>query len=163
MPTQKELKRLFHYDPETGLFTRLVFASSNAPAGVIAGTTEIQGYISIRIDKKSYKAHRLAWVIMTGEWPENQVDHINHIRDDNRWVNLREATNQENQQNASVRSDNVSGVPGVFWENSHGKWVAQIKANKKRRHLGYFDDKFEAICARLSANNKYGFHTNHGK
>lgn len=99
---------------------------------------------------------------MTGEWP-NEIDHINHVRDDNRWINLRDGTRSDNQKNASMRTDNKSGFLGVSWSNEVNKWRAQAMVNHKVKSLGYFDDKFEAICARASANNKYGYHENHGR
>jgi len=99
---------------------------------------------------------------MTGKWPKKYTDHINHIRDDNRLLNLREATDGENQKNSSQRKDNTSGITGVGIHKQSGKWQARIKLDSKLKHLGLFDDKFEAICSRKSASNKYGFHENHG-
>ena len=100
---------------------------------------------------------------MTGKWPKERMDHINHIRKDNRWLNLRETTNQENNKNASKRKDNTSGVPGVYWAKHCNKWLASINNGGERVNLGGFTDWFEAVCAKMSANNKYGFHSNHGR
>ncbi|MCK9994454.1 MAG: hypothetical protein Dbin4_02974, partial [Alphaproteobacteria bacterium] len=97
--TQSRLKELLHYDPDTGVFTRRVQTSSNARVGDVAGCLHPEGYRHIQIDGKRYAAHRLAWLYMTGEWPTNQLDHLNGVRDDNRWGNLREATHGQNQQN----------------------------------------------------------------
>lgn len=100
---------------------------------------------------------------MTGSWPKEQIDHINHVRSDNRWINLREATNQENCKNRSISIRNKSGVVGVRWTKGKTKWAAYIHVNSKDKYLGFFFDKFEAICARKSAENKHGFHANHGR
>ena len=157
---QKEIKEILDYNPDTGEFRWLISPSTNVSIGDIAGCNK-RGYISIRRNRKTYYAHRLAWVIMTGEWPEHQIDHINHNPSDNRWCNLREATNQENHKNQSLRKDSKSGVCGVIWRKKTQKWSAQIKIHKQI-HLGVFTDKFEAICARKSAENKFGYHSNHG-
>ena len=162
MITQKELKELLHYDPETGIFTRLKSVSSGARKGDIAGHSTGNGYLQIGIKGRYYRAHRLAWLYMTGEWPKDQIDHINHIRTYNRWVNLREATNQENHKNQTLKSTNTSGVCGVYFRNDTLKWAAFIWVNDKPTNLGSFTDKFEAICARKASENKYGYHANHG-
>ena len=162
MITQSELKEMLHYNPETGIFTRLISVAPNARAGDIAGCNTSVGYISIYVKNKKYAAHRLAWLYMTGEFPKHGTDHINHIKDDNRFVNLREATQRENCKNQSMRIDNTSGVTGVFWRKDVNKWRARIEVNQDTVCLGSHVDKFEAICARMSANNKYGFHENHG-
>ena len=161
MLTQKELKKHLHYNPGTGIFTRLACSANNVKAGDIAGCLH-NGYIEIRVNKKRYLAHRLAWFYVHGEWPE-QIDHINHIRDDNRLFNLRDATNLENGKNQSKKITNTSGVTGVYWAKRNKKWIASVSINNKTKYLGSHIDKFEVICMRMSANNKYGFHKNHGK
>ncbi|MCK5236074.1 MAG: HNH endonuclease [Deltaproteobacteria bacterium] len=160
--TQKQLKEILHYSPETGLFVWLTSPTKSVKIGDIAGTLGSRGYVRIMIEGKNYQSHRLAWFYVYGVWPLNHIDHINHIKDDNRIVNLREATGQENQRNASLRKSNTSGVCGVSLHKTSNKWQATIGANDKNIHLGLFSDKFEAICARKSADNKYGFHANHG-
>ena len=161
--SQKSLKNYLHYNSDTGIFIRKIATSSNAAVGDIAGYLHREGYIIIRVDGKGYLAHRLAWLYMAGKWPEDQIDHINHIRNDNRWRNLREATQQENCKNRSIRKTNTSGVTGVCWHKARGKWDAYIKVDCRSIFLGSYVDRFEAICARLSANNKHGFHENHGR
>jgi len=99
---------------------------------------------------------------MVGEWPENQVDHINHIRNDNRWINLREVTHQENNKNCSLRVTNTSGFMGICWDTSRGLWKSQIMVDGKTKYLGRFKDKKQAIKARQEANILYNFHENHG-
>jgi len=160
MVTQKKLKELLHYNPDSGVFTRLV-SSGAAKAGSVL-KKNCNGYIQVRINNKKYIAHHLAWLYVTGELPENQIDHKNHIRDDNRWTNLREATHLENSKNQSKRVDNISGVTGVHWNKAEKRWRGQIGTVNTVEHLGSFKDKFEAICARKSAENKHDYHENHG-
>jgi len=162
MITQKELKKLLHYDPLTGLFIRLK-ATKGARVGDIAGGKEPNGYIRISVQGRRYLAHRLAWLYMTGEWPKEFIDHDDRIRDNNKWLNLNEATNQENQRNQKLLKSNTSGVTGVVFHKDRGKWSARIRITGKYLTLGYFTDKFEAICSRMSSNNKYNFHENHGR
>ena len=161
MINQKALKEILSYDPETGGFIWLIAPANCMKAGDAAGTLD-RGYVQIGIKGKLYRAHRLAWLITYGEWPR-ELDHINHIRDDNRIANLREVTRQENCKNRSPSKRNKSGVCGVCWNKASNKWLAMICVNSKNTYLGAFIDKFEAICARKSAENKHDYHTNHGR
>ena len=162
MTTQSELKEALNYNPETGVFTWIISRGNGVKSGDVAGYIMLNGYASIRIGKISYLSHRLAFLYVYGRWPK-EIDHINHDKSDNRWVNLREVSKQENQRNRSMNKNNTSGVAGVGWDKKNNRWEAQIKAKGKSIKLGRFIDKFEAICARKSANNKYGFHENHGR
>lgn len=119
--TREKLHHLLDYDPASGVFTRKVSKSSNAQVGQVAGSVDKRGYIVIRIDGELYKAHRLAHLYMTGEFPPDQIDHINRIKSDNRWKNLRLANGSQNQMN-STRNDNTSGKKGVHWHKQSGKW-----------------------------------------
>lgn len=160
MITQERLKELFKYDPDTGLLTRST-GFNNVKIGDIAGTLRYDGYLHIKIDGKLYLCHRLAWVYMYGDIPEN-IDHINHIRDDNRIVNIRNVSKLENNRNQSIMPTNTSGVTGVSWHKTLNKWRCFINVNNKQVHLGVYDD-FELAClVRKEANIKYGFHSNHG-
>lgn len=141
--TQARLKELLHYDPESGAITWASRPSSRVKVGMLAGKVHpTQGYRQVRADKSLYYAHRLAWLYMTGEWPAADVDHINHVRDDNRWSNLRGATRSQNIQYKSMQSNNTSGVKGVYFHA--GKWAASIQYNGKNRHLGRFTDLADA-------------------
>lgn len=162
MITQSELKELLNYNPETGAFTWAV-SRQRIKKGRVAGSYDRYGYRRIRLNGMDYGAHRLVWLYVYGEWPKDEVDHINHVRDDNALLNLRAVTHEENQKNKSIFSRNKSGITGVRWCKTYKKWTAGIRVNKNQKGLGYFNDKFEAICARKSAENKYGFHENHGK
>lgn len=129
--TQDELKELLHYDPDTGVFTWKVSPTNNVKVGDVAGCRYPEGYIKVHFKGKPYRAHRLAFLYMTGEWPKDQVDHINHIRDDNRWRNLRDVSHQENHRNMTRQKNNTSGVTGVYWEKAKKKWCAQKIAGHK--------------------------------
>lgn len=154
MITQKRLKELLDYDPGTGIFTWRVGRGGKAKAVSFAGTVSNRGYLQIRIDAKRYYAHRLAWLYFHGEFPSNQLDHINRVRSDNRIANLRPATNSENQQNLSKRRDNTSGVIGVSWHKQRGKWVARIRVNGRYIYLGLYETVEAATAARLLAKAK---------
>jgi len=166
MITQKELKERLHYNPNTGIFTWILphkkATKAAAKIGGVAGRFDKYGYRRISVNGKEYLAHRLAWLYMTGRLPCDQLDHINHIRDDNRWANLREATNSDNQKNSSLQKNNKSGIAGVMWYKYTNRWLVRINTNPKMISLGYHKDFFEACCIRKSAENKYGFHANHG-
>lgn len=95
--------------------------------------------------------------------PDEQIDHINHVRTDNRIVNLRKASNTENSRNASIGSNNTSGALGVWFEKRRNAWVAEIKVDRRKIHIGQFDAFEDAVAARKAAEVKYGFHENHGK
>ena len=134
--TQARLKELLHYDPDTGVFTRLVRTSNSVKIGDVAGTAS-HGYIILRIGGKFYRAHRLAWVYTYGTWPKSDVDHINGLRGDNRIVNLRDVTHSENMHNQkSANAGNAHGHMGVT--RSGRKWVARIGLHGKSIYLGTF-------------------------
>ena len=114
----------------------------------------LHGYIHYSGTKDGLNCKRLHRIIM--KQPVGmQVDHINRIRFDNRRDNLRVATNQQNQMNTGIRSDNSSGVVGVSWYKRGKKWYAQIQINGEKKHLGYFKEKKDAINAREEAEIKY--------
>ena len=160
MLTQERLKELLHYDEETGIFTRAkAVCGKREYVGKVAGTLGKRGYHIINIDYKLYPAHRLAWLYMTGHFPEKglAIDHINEIKTDNSFKNLRVVTNQENTHNISKpRSSNKStGVRGVTLNKRTNKYVVEIWANYKRYHLGTFDNLENAKNAYLDAKKIY--------
>jgi len=159
---QKELKELLDYNPATGIFTRKVRTAKRVHVGDVAGTINSLGYRRIQLYGKLYKAHRLAWLFMTGEFPANDIDHINHVKDDNRFANLRVVTHSENLRNATMRNDNSSGVTGVSWFKRDSNWRVQIMVNGKSIHGGYFGCITAATLARKALDVKYRFHVNHG-
>ena len=147
--TRDRLKELLDYDPETGEFVWRINVS-NVKAGSVAGSFNSYGYIRIMVDGEKYLAHRLAWLYMRGYDPENQIDHLNGIRNDNRIENLREVSQSCNLQNTKVQSNNTSGFPGVCWHKQNRKWKAQIQIQGKKHHLGYHDTALDAALARYT-------------
>lgn len=162
MITQERLKDLLNYNPNTGIFVWRVTAGKRGAKGNIAGYVTSHGYISISVDNKEYRAHRLAWLYVYGVWPV-EIDHDDRNKSNNSINNLVNGTRQDNMKNMPMRSDNTSGITGVCWDKGRGKWRTEIAVNGNSINLGRFDDKFEAICTRKSAENKYGFHNNHGR
>jgi len=162
--TQNILKKYLHYNPDNGVFTRALKTANFIRVGDVAGWLDkASGYRKIYLRNKQYSAHRLAWLYMVGEFPSDQIDHINHIRDDNRFSNLRTATHSENQRNASIRYDNASGVTGVYWSKPRRKWQSEIYVNGKKIYGGSFGCVTAAAIARKALETKHGFHENHGK
>ena len=167
-----ELDRLFRYDPETGdIFNRTKRGGSrgrSVKVGSIATYDKGDGYLRIVFTRNGrsvrYCAHRVSWLLHYREDPgKMEVDHINHDRADNRIENLRLTDCRGNRLNHTKRSDNTSGIVGVCWSKRDCKWQVQISNFGKRMLLGYFKDKFEAICCRKSAENRFGYHRNYGK
>ena len=156
MLTQEKLKELLHYCPDTGVFTWLMKPCSNVRAGSVAGTVnKINGYATIKVNRKIYLAHRLAWLYIHGTFPPNDIDHINRVKSDNRLCNLRMATHAENMQNTSMYRNNTSGHVGVSWHKATQKWIACITLSKKQIHIGIFHSLEEAIAARKAAEPQY--------
>lgn len=162
MITQSRLKEVLDYDSDSGFFIWKVSRGSGR-AGNVAGYLHTQGYIRIVIDSRLHFAHRLAFLYMTGVFPENHTDHINGITHDNRWENLRPVTASENGRNQAKPKNNTSGITGVCWNKKSGVWQSGIRVDGKASHLGLFDHIFEAAAARKSAEIKHDFHPNHGR
>lgn len=172
------LRRLISYNPETGdLLWRPREASdvrsqksgevvrwNNRYAGKPALTAKNgTGYRTGAIDKKAVVAHKVAFALGAGYWPEGEVDHINGNLDDLRFANLREVTPQENQRNRATPSNNTSGHIGVSWNARDKRWCANIGCDGRRINLGTFINRDDAIAARLAAQRDLGFHENHGR
>lgn len=160
--TQERLKELLDYDPDTGVFVWKAWRGGTAKAGSVAGALRTDGYRQIELNRRRYYGHRLAFLYMEGAFPPDCVDHINHKKADNRWDNLRHVTNQENQKHKAMQTDNTSGVTGVYWNKSLGKWKSHIRVDGKSIYLGITHDKDEAIRWRKAAEVKYGFSPYHG-
>lgn len=132
--------------------------------GDVAGTKRRNGYIYVHVDGKITAAHRVVWEMHNGSIPDGMyVDHINHIRDDNRIENLRLVTKIDNAWNITKKKNNTSGVTGVCWNRKKNKWRAQITIFKRNIRLGEFNSFDMAVKARKEAEEFYGFHENHGK
>ena len=149
--THAELLRVLDYSPETGLFYWKVRLGARGKPGSVAGTLTDRGYRKVCIGGKIYALHRLALFHATGEMPTFDVDHVNRNRADNRLVNLRRATNAENQQNRVTGVLNRSGVLCVYWLTKQRRWLASIMVDGKSIHLGYFSEKEDAVAARTHA------------
>lgn len=158
--TQQRLKEVLNYDAESGVFT-WADNRSKAAKGKIAGGVDGHGYWIICIDHVRHSAHRLAWLYVHGCLP-NEVDHQNHNRIDNRLINLRATDRSGNARNISKPINNKSGVMGVSWTKRLGKRNDKWEVRACGKFLGYFDDFFEAVCKRKSAELQFGFHPNHG-
>lgn len=155
---QAEARRLFDYDPETGLLTRLVTCCNTAKAGMIVGSIGSDGYPTVTVNYYSYKVHRIIWLWWYGYFPDNQIDHINRVRNDNRICNLREVTQTHNRINTGLPSNNSSGVKGVNYNKVKGWWVATIYTKGNGAHyLGMHDDFIEAVAHRLAAEDCLGW------
>jgi hypothetical protein len=144
MITQSELKEVLDYNPDTGVFTWKKNLSRTAKVGTSAGWKE-EGYICIQVKGRAYRANRLAYLYMKGIWPKHIVDHINRVKDDNRWSNLRHATNSQNNINSKKQKNNTSGYVGVSWHNATRKWSARIGYKGKKLHLGVYETIEEAV------------------
>jgi hypothetical protein len=135
----------------------------------IAGTPALDcldkknGYLCGNIFGTRFQAHRVFWAMHSGQWPDGDIDHINGDRKDNRIANLRSVTRTENLKNSSIGRRNTSGVLGVYWANDRKMWRVEIGHESSRIKVGSFPDFEDAIAARRQAEEKYGYHPNHGK
>ena len=170
-PTIERVNEYFTYRPESGEFifkarSRDDFTSNRAygrhlaRVGKKAGATSSHGYQLLWVDGVLYYAHRIAWLITYGElprYPDFEIDHINGSRSDNRILNLRKVTKQENVLNAGTPVDNKSGVKGVHWSKNEKKWKAEIGVGGKHVNLGTFETIEDAKICRENAERDFGF------
>lgn len=147
MISAERLRELLSYDAAAGPFRWRRTVSSTAVAGSEAGSRHTFGYITIRIDGRRYLAHRLAWLYQTGDWPAGHIDHINRQPSDNRFSNLRLATNAQNSFNGSGPAPGQSGFRGVVWHARDRVWQARIRHNGRRLTLGTYHSAIEAAKA----------------
>lgn len=177
--TQEIIRKLVKYNPNTGIMTwrerpleycknmhvkRMCDSRFEGRAvGHVAEIPNRPTCLQARIFGKLYYVHRLVWLYVYGEFPAEGIDHIDGDATNNRIDNLREASQLVNGKNLGVKSNNTSGIPGVSWMKSLGKWRAFINVNYRQINLGLHDDIESAAQARLAAEKKYGFHENHGK
>jgi len=173
VPTPEEnalIRKHCKYDPITGvLYKNTNYLKGGKPNWKVC-KVDSNGYVRTSLvvqgKNRGYRGHRIAWFLYYGEWPKQYIDHINHIRDDNRISNLQDVAETQNNRNVSLNSVNTSGYPGVYWHKKNCRWVAKIwRGGKggKWLQLGSFKDKDQAIKVRKAAEVKYGFHKNHGK
>jgi len=165
MITQSELKKIIHYDPKNGEFTRIKKKGKRTKSDVKAGWIQPGGrtaYIRITIFKNTYRIHRLIWLYMTGSFPESHIDHIDGNGLNNCWDNLRSVTILENYKNKRMYKNNKSGHTGVCWLNRRKRWKAHICIGGKTTELGTFVNIEDAIKAREKAHIENGFTSRHG-
>lgn len=136
--TQSRLKELLHYDDATGVFTWLKPTAARCKAGDTAGSISDRGYVLIGVDTRIYRAHRLAWLYQTGAFPKKHIDHIDTVKNNNAWSNLREATDAENKKNTGMQKHNTSGFKGVGWCKAANKWRAYAQLSGNLKHIGLF-------------------------
>lgn len=169
LPDIEHLRQRLRYEPETGKLFWLAHESqrpqwSSRFAGTIAfNSLSENGYLKGVVNNITLKAHRVAYAIYHGIWPNDDVDHINGIRTDNRINNLRVVSRTENMRNAKRYKCNKTGVTGVYWNKALQKYEAKIQVNKKQIFLGVFRTKELAAQARLNAEKANCFHINHGR
>ncbi|GGJ39403.1 hypothetical protein CDQ92_13080 [Sphingopyxis bauzanensis] len=165
LPTPEELRQLVRYEPETGKFYWLPREADTQPkrtwntryAGKKADRPNGHGYCRIGIFNRDSMAHRVAWCLFYGEWPEKMIDHINGDPTDNRIDNLRLTTPSDNQKNAKRPKSNTSGHCGVGWHKQRRKWRAYVQTNGKHISLGFYDEKSDAVTAAQAKREELGF------
>lgn len=145
------------YNPETGDFIRIKSKTRPDLIGKVAGHVTKEGYVAIFLGGHSYKAHRLAWFVTYGEWPTDDLDHIDRNKSNNKIANLRKASRSMNSANVGLRSHNTSGYRGVSFNSQWKRWVAQIMVGGEKRFLGYFGSAEKANEAYvLAAKEAFG-------
>lgn len=158
LPAQEELLTLFRYDEVSGKIFRRSREGNNwfnsRFAGSEAGYESADGYIKIKYQGASYLAQRIIWKMVTGFDPEGSVDHIDGVKNNNRWGNLRDVTHDQNMWNAKLFHNNTSGYRGVSFIQSHGMWRAAISVNGKKKHIGYFESAEAAHAAFVDESTK---------
>ena len=160
--TQSRLHELFNYDGKNLIWK--VRRKGTKGIGSIAGCIDWpKGYRRVHVDGVLYLAHRLVWLYHNGQFPTDQIDHINGIKDDNRIENLRSVDNQTNNRNKARAKNNTSGITGISWSEGRRKWEAKITIDGKSVFLGRFDCKYRAASIRELAGVLYDFHPTHGR
>jgi HNH endonuclease/AP2 domain len=140
---QDDLAERVAYDPATGVF-RWKASKYRSRIGTVAGRRHLSGHISIEVNGKTYYAHRIAWLFMTGQWPKDEIDHIDGDPSNNRFDNLREATHAQNLAN---RRNRRPGLKGASFDKKLGKWQSYIHPQGRKQSLGYFNTAEEAHAA----------------
>jgi len=152
---QETVKKLFHYDAESGMLIWRFGNGRNVKPWQEVTAKNGNGYYTAKIHGKSYLAHRLAWLYVHGSFPNKYIDHKNRIRNDNRLCNLRDVNTTDNAQNISLPNHNKSGYIGVSWIKSHNCWTVYVKVNKKNKWLGYYKNLDDAVAARKAGEKQY--------
>lgn len=146
--TQERVKEIFDYDFGNGWLIRKKDRYGrpyNQPTG--NKPAHADGYGVVKIDGKNYLTHRVIWLWHYGSWPTGETDHIDQNKMNNCINNLRDVSQSENSHNRNIQKNNLSGLPGVSWNNYANKYHARIQINNKNTHLGYFTNAEEAFLA----------------
>ncbi len=165
MISHEELKELIQYDPFKGIVTWKIKPCKNILAGSRAGAvvkSRKKSYRSIRIKGVVKREHCWIWYLVTGVYPDNEIDHLNGDGTDNRWSNIRKVNPSINRHNCRRFSNNKSGITGVFWSDKKNTWFVTFCINKKQKRIAQRIDFFEACCIRKSLENKHGYNKQHG-
>lgn len=161
-PTLDDFHKHVTYDPATGDMRWRKRFNNSIRADLSIGTNS-KGYRSFYWNGANYLAHRVAWLLFYGAWPEGQIDHINGYRADNRIANLRDVSSSENQKNTHIDKRNQSGISGVRWRADRATWEASIRVDGRLIHIGRYPKFDDAVAARKSAELEHGFHPGHGR
>lgn len=135
---------------------------ANKPAGRVV-SSGLRQYVVVTMNKKNYRAHRLIWLLLHGEFPVNDIDHVDGNGLNNLAENLRDVPREANIKNSALHSNNTSGCNGVFWNTARNRWQCRLKVQGKQIHGGFFCTKEEAIAKVAAMHVELGFHKNHGK
>lgn len=146
---EEYIRSHMYYNAETGVVGWSAKTGGRAP--LVAGHIDNGGYRRIKCKGKKFVAHRIAWFLHYGKWPDHEIDHINGDKQDNRLSNLRDVPLAHNQQNVGKKSNNTSGWKGVSWSKKSSKWTAEIRHNGSHTYLGMFDNIKEAAEAYIFA------------
>lgn len=162
--TQELLKSVLTYDPDTG---HLVWCSKSHSKRIVLGSragyrVNSTGYRAINLFGTLYPEHVLIWFYCKGEWPKGQIDHDDHVRDNNRIGNLFDVTFLENMRNRKARNDTITGHQGVWYNKRRNRYVAEITMDGKKVYQKSFTSASAAVEARRIKLNELGFHENHG-
>lgn len=161
--THERVRELFDYNPETGIVTRRIDIrggnqyTCHKRGSIVGGINKGSGYLTVKVDGRSYQLHRIIWLWLYGYFPEHSIDHISRNKLDNTQKNLREVTHQCNTRNTKIRSDNTSGMKGVSWFKGSGKWGAYICVGGREVYLGVYACYIEAVAHRLAAEQFLGW------
>lgn len=163
--TQEYLRSFASYDPATGILFRYRKTSGRPQIGPMGWVVQNNGlsYLRTKIGHTHIMVHRLIWFYVTGEWPEQEIDHIDGDGLNNRWNNLRQVSDTVNMKNQRLYRSNKSGIHGVYWDKEVGCWRVHISSEGVRTYLGRGDSVFDAACLRKRAELTHGFHPNHGR
>lgn len=171
----EQLAEMISYDPDTGALTwlrrdRKYFPSDRSwkiwnarfPGKPAIAGKHSRGYLTGTVDSVQHYAHRVCWALAKGGWPEGEIDHINGDRTDNRIANLRDVSRGENNKNKQIGVRNRSGALGVMLDHT-GRYRVRITVNYRTIELGRYGNFIEALSVRKAAEERYGYHSNHGR